>query len=225
MRVRVKICCISSMGEARLAVEAGADAVGLVSAMPSGPGVIPEEEIRRIARAVPPPVAAFLLTSLQEPDAVIEQQRRCRAGTIQLCDRLSPEARRAVRKALPGVRLVQVVHVAGAGSIDEAREAAEGADALLLDSGNPGLSVKQLGGTGRKHDWNISREIVENSPVPVFLAGGLSAANAAGAIRTVRPFAVDVCGGVRTDGSLDAEKLRAFMAAVRGTATAAFSGR
>jgi phosphoribosylanthranilate isomerase len=212
---RVKVCCIQSPAEARSAIAAGASALGLVSEMPSGPGVIPEERIAAIAAAVPPPVAPFLLTCLQDAASLAAQQRRLRVGTLQLCDRLGRGALAELRAALPGVRLVQVVHVTGPESVDEACEVAPEVDAVLLDSGNPGLPVKELGGTGRRHDWSLSRRIREALAVPVFLAGGLTADNVAEAIAAVGPFALDVCGGVRTAGGLDETRLRAFFRAVR----------
>ena len=196
-----------------MAVRAGASAVGLVSRMPSGPGVISEEAIRGIAAAVPPPVATFLLTSLTDPAEIAAQQRRCGANTLQLCDRLAPGAHQRLRSALPGIRLVQVVHVAGPRSVIEAAEVAPHVDAVLLDSGDPAATVRQLGGTGRTHDWAVSREIRERLRVPVFLAGGLTPANVAEASRQVGPFGLDVCTGVRTDGRLDEAKLRAFFEA------------
>ena len=211
-RPRVKICCIASREEARMAVECGASAVGLVSAMPSGPGPIAEELIAEIAARVPPGVATFLLTCRQDADSMIEQQRRCRVNTIQLCDRVGTDVYAELRAGLPGVSLVQVVHVRGEESFDEALSVAPFVDALLLDSGNPALAVKELGGTGRTHDWRISRRIVEALGVPVFLAGGLKPENVAEAFETVRPFGLDVCSGVRTNGRLDAEKLKRFFA-------------
>lgn len=211
---RVKICCISSLEEARLAIECGAAAVGLVSEMPSGPGVIEEELIARIAASVPPPIATFLLTCKESASSIIAQQRRCRVNTIQLCDRVAPVVYDELREALPGVSLVQVVHVRDQRSLDEAVAASTKVDALLLDSGNQSLAVKELGGTGRTHDWAISRLIVESVGVPVFLAGGLSSTNVAEAVERVRPFGVDVCSGVRTDGRLDEKKLKAFVAQV-----------
>ena len=214
---RVKICCIASCDEARLAVRLGASAVGLVSAMPSGPGVIEESAIAAIAAAVPPPVRRFLLTSQTEAEAIIAQQRRCGVDTIQLCDRVAASTHRALRLALPGIALVQVVHVVNDGSVAEALDAAAGVDALLLDSGNPALAVKELGGTGRTHNWTLSAEIVARAGAPVFLAGGLTPANVGDAIRAVHPFAVDVCSGVRSAGVLDAHKLAQFMAAVAGS--------
>ena len=86
--------------------------------------------------------------------------------------------------------------------------------AFLLDSGRPSAVAPEFGGTGRVHDWEISRAFVEKSPVPVFLAGGLAPTNVGAAIRSVLPYGVDVCTGVRTDGELDRELLRAFVQAV-----------
>ena len=213
--MKIKICCISSRAEAELAVACGADALGLVSAMPSGPGVIEEELIASIAKNTHLPVATFLLTSLQSVEEIAAQQRRCRTNTIQICDRLDHAAYARLREALPGIALVQVIHVRDERSVIEAEAIAPAVDALLLDSGNPSLKVKELGGTGRVHDWNLSREICRRVSVPVFLAGGLGPENVADAIATVRPFAVDVCSGVRTDGRLDEKKLCRFIAAAK----------
>jgi phosphoribosylanthranilate isomerase len=214
-RIRIKICCIQSEAEARLAIAQGADALGLVGTMPSGPGPIDDELIAAIAARVPPPVATFLLTSETEAQAIIDHARRCRTNTLQLVDRVADEVYPSLRQALPGIKLVQVIHVRGEEAFAEAVAAAAHADALLLDSGQPHAAIKLLGGTGRVHDWDVSRRIVEAVPCPVFLAGGLRAANLGAAIATVRPFGVDVCTGVRrADYSLDPEKLEAFVAAV-----------
>lgn len=212
---RVKICCMGSVTEAWLAISHGAAAVGLVSEMPSGPGVISEDLIAEIAAKLPPALGSFLLTCKSDPQAIIEQQKRLRVNTIQICDRLKVQSYETLRAALPGISLVQVVHVTGAESVAEARSVAPFVDAVLLDSGNQSLPVKELGGTGRTHDWNLSLQIREAIDVPLFLAGGLKAENVADAIRQVRPFGVDVCSGVRTDGKLDEVKLRAFFEAVR----------
>ena len=196
-----------------MAIEHGAAAVGLVSAMPSGPGPIPEELIAEIAAKVPPGVSSFLLTCLQDADAIIDQQRRLRVNTIQICDRLPAGSYRQLREALPGVSLVQVIHVTGHESVDEAIAIAPEVDAILLDSGNQSLAIKELGGTGRTHDWRLSRAIREAIDVPLFLAGGLKPENVAQAIREVRPFGVDVCSGLRIEGLLDPQKLAAFFRA------------
>lgn len=215
MRTRLKVCCIASVEEARTAVAAGADAVGLVARMPSGPGPIPDALIAEIARNVPPPVATFLLTCETDPAAIVEHVGRCRANTVQLVDAVPSAAYAALRRAHPAVRIVQVIHVEDQDSLEEARQAASQVDALLLDSGRPKLAVKELGGTGRVHDWTLSARIVAESPVPVFLAGGIRADNVAEAIRAVRPHGIDLCSGVRTDGRLDPAKLAALVAAMR----------
>jgi phosphoribosylanthranilate isomerase len=202
-----------------MAIEHGAAAIGLVSAMPSGPGPIPEELIAEIAATVPPGVSTFLLTCKEDAAAIIDQQRRLRVNTIQICDRLPEGSHAELRAALPGVSLVQVVHVTGPEAVDEAIAVAPHVDAILLDSGNQSLPIKELGGTGRTHDWILSRRIREAIDVPLFLAGGLNPQNVAGAIREVQPFGVDVCSGLRTDGALDAEKLAAFFAEVNNPST------
>lgn len=214
---KVKICCMASVDEARTAIELGANAIGLVSRMPSGPGPIEEELIAEIVAAVGDLVETFLLTCEATADAIIAQQRRTGVSTLQLVDAVEPGAHDAIRSALDGVRIVQVIHVTGDDSIRDAVEAARTADALLLDSGNPSLAVKELGGTGRRHDWRVSRKIVEETNVPVYLAGGLNASNVREAIEAVRPYGVDLCSGVRTDGRLDLEKLEPFFAAVRSS--------
>lgn len=202
-----------------MAIEHGASAVGLVSAMPSGPGPIAEELIAEIAATIPPAVSSFLLTCRQDAASIIDQQRRLRVNTIQLCDRVDLGVLRELREALPGVSLVQVVHVTGREAVEEAVAVAPWVDAVLLDSGNQSLAVKELGGTGRTHDWSLSREIREAIDVPLFLAGGLRPENVAAAIREVQPFGIDVCSGLRTDGALDRRKLSAFFDVAHGPRT------
>jgi phosphoribosylanthranilate isomerase len=214
-RPRIKVCCIRDVAEARTAIEHGASALGLVSAMPSGPGVIEEATIAAVAKLVPPGVATFLLTSLPDVPAIVAQHQRLRTTTLQIVDQLASGSYRDLRAALPGIGLVQVIHVTGPESVDEAVTVAPQVDAILLDSGNPALAVKELGGTGRRHDWAISRQIREAVSVPIYLAGGLRAENVAEAIEAVGPFGLDLCTGVRTDGRLDAAKLGRFVEAAR----------
>jgi phosphoribosylanthranilate isomerase len=213
---RIKICCIASIHETWMAIDAGANAIGLVSAMPSGPGPIPEDLIAEIAAIVPPGVSSFLLTCLQDAESIIDQQRRLRVNTIQICDRLTTGSYHEIHEALPGIKLVQVIHVTGPESVDEAILVAPHVDAILLDSGNQSLAIKELGGTGRTHDWSLSRKIREAIGVPLFLAGGLNPGNVAAAIREVQPFGIDVCSGLRTEGALDPHKLSDFIRAIRG---------
>ena len=217
----VKICCIADLAEAQLALAAGAQAVGLVSAMPSGPGVIDEATIAGVAQAVAnahgTAVQTFLLTSQTTASAIVAQHQRCRTTALQLVDHVPPDELRLLRAALPGVRLVQVIHVTGPASVDDAVAAAPLVDAILLDSGNPNAAVKELGGTGRTHDWALSARIraaVAALGRPLYLAGGLNPQNVAAAVAAVRPFGLDVCSGVRQHGRLDGDRLAAFLAAL-----------
>ncbi len=214
MRTRIKICCISSVSEAKLAINHGADALGLVGKMPSGPGPIPDWLIAEIVKAIHPPIASFLLTSEQSSEGIIYHVKRVDTNTVQVVDELTTGTYSDIKNALPHLKIVQVIHVIGEESIEEAVRISPDVDALLLDSGNPKASLKTLGGTGNVHNWNLSREIVKAVDVPVFLAGGLHAGNVRQAIETVQPFGVDICSGVRTEGRLDPNKLEAFIKAV-----------
>ncbi len=206
---------MGSVLEAQTAIELGASAIGLVSRMPSGPGPIEEALIAEIVAAVPRTTETFLLTCETGAAEIIAQQRRTGASALQLVDHVEATVREELRAALTRVRIVQVIHVRAEDSVQEAMKASESSDALLLDSGNPALAVKELGGTGRRHDWRLSRRIVEATTIPVYLAGGLNASNVREAAETVNPYGVDVCSGVRTDGRLDRAKLENFMEAVR----------
>ncbi|MBS0195195.1 MAG: phosphoribosylanthranilate isomerase [Planctomycetes bacterium] len=217
MRTRLKVCCISSREEAALAVRLGAHALGLVSRMPSGPGVIADDAIAEIARTVPPGVATFLLTSATDAGTIIAHVARAGVGVVQLVDEVEAGTYGAIRRELPNVRIVQVIHVVDDSSVVQAIDASAGVDAVLLDSGRPKPppgGVKELGGTGRVHDWSLSNRIVEemrSRGKPVWLAGGLHAENVLDAVERVRPFGVDVCSGVRRDGALSEERLAALV--------------
>ncbi len=211
MLCKIKICCISSHEEALLAIRHGADALGLVGKMPSGPGPIADELIASIAKIIHPPIAAFLLTSEQTANGIIAHVNRVHTNTIQIVDELTDGTYDEIRYALPHLKIVQVIHITGEESINKALQIHEQVDAILLDSGNPKATVKTLGGTGNTHNWEISRELVKQVRVPVFLAGGLHADNVTEAIKTVKPYGVDICSGVRTNGKLDIQKLQAFI--------------
>jgi len=220
----VKVCCIANPEEAELAVAAGAAVLGLVSQMPSGPGVISDAMAAAVCRQVRQrhaEVETFLLTALTTAAAVAAQHAAIGSTAVQLVDRVPLPELQHLRELCPGVKLVQVVHVMDVAALDEARTAAPWVDALLLDSGNPRAPVKQLGGTGRRHDWAISRRIRDAvAPLPLFLAGGLSSDNVAAAIGAVQPHGLDLCSALRSDGRLDAVKLDAFFRAVRAASTA-----
>lgn len=210
MITRVKICCISSIEEARISIDFGASSLGLVGYMPSGPGVITNELILKIAKTVPPAVSTFLLTSETSAEKIIEHHHFTYTSAIQIVDELKEGNYTSIKLALPAIKIVQVIHVIDERTIEEALRISENVDALLLDSGNPNLAIKELGGTGRVHNWQLSRRIVEQSKIPVFLAGGLTAENVKRAIDEVQPFGVDLCSGVRTDQKLDPKKLEQF---------------
>ena len=214
-RTRVKICCIASPEEAALAVDAGADAVGLVGAMPTGPGVITDAAARRIALTVPPPVMPWLLTSEEDPVAIRDHAAACGVSTVQIVRHVAPQTHDWLAEHAPTLRRVQVIHVEGRDALDIVAAYGSRPHAYLLDSGRP--SVAELGGTGRRHDWAVSAELVRVASRPVFLAGGLGPDNAAEAVRAVRPFGLDICSGLRTDGALDAALLARFIAAIRAT--------
>ena len=214
MKTKVKVCCIKSLQEAQLAIRYGASALGFVSAMPSGPGPISEDQIAAIIPQVPRGIATFLLTSRQDAASIIAQQRKTKAYALQLVDSVPFSLYPELRSALPGVAIVQVVHMTGNEAVELAQALAPLVDAILLDSGNPNLPVKELGGTGRVHDWNLSKKIREKVAVPIYLAGGLRPDNVAEAIRLVQPHAVDLCSGLRTNGNLDEAKLSAFFSQV-----------
>lgn len=212
----IKVCCIQDPDEARLAMRYGATMLGLVSKMPSGWGPIPEAQIAEIVAVIPPGVISVLLTSAKDCDTIIAQQQVCRANALQIVDGLEDGGHARLRAALPGVSLLQAVHVLDETAIATAKALAPHVDGLILDTGNPSGDEKVLGGTGLTHDWSISARIVKAVPhTPVFLAGGLKAHNIGAAMQQVDPFGIDLCTGVRTDGVLIESKLRAFMDAAR----------
>ncbi len=211
---RIKICCISSIEEAQTAIQYGAAAVGLVGPMPSGPGIISNETIAAIAATIPPAISSFLLTSETTPNNIIQHHQLVHTNTIQIVDALSEGTYQQIKLALPSVKIVQVIHVINEQSVEEALQIAEQVDALLLDSGNPNLNIKVLGGTGKTHNWNLSKQIVNQTRIPVFLAGGINTENVRAAIDTVQPFGIDLCSSVRTNQQLDRQKLAAFFKAV-----------
>ena len=212
---RVKICCIVSQDEADAARRHGAEAIGLVSWMPSGDHFVSDERIRELA-ASNTGVKRFLLTCRTDPDDIRSQVLAAGTDTVQLVDEIATAGLERLRVGLPGVSLVQVVHVTGPEAIDRALAVDPLVDFVLLDSGKPGAPEPTLGGTGDVHDWAISAEIVRAVDSPVYLAGGLDPDNVAEAIERVRPYGVDVCSRLRPGGRLDEALLARFFEAVRG---------
>lgn len=207
--MNLKVCCMKSIDDIHLAARYGADAVGLVGDMPSGPGIISDHEAAQFARAAPSELETFLLTSQSRADDIAAHISQVGPTTVQLVRHLDQDTLKALAN-MTDVRRVQVIHVEDEGAIQLAEAYAPLVDALLLDSGKPAADTVELGGTGRKHDWSVSQAIVKAVDVPVYLAGGLSADNILEAVETVQPYGVDVCSGVRTNDILDESKLAAF---------------
>lgn len=195
-----------------MAVAAGADAVGLVGPMPSGPGPIDDATARAIAATLPAPVSPWLLTSEATPEAILAHAARCGVTTVQIVRHVPPAHHEWLQTEAPWLRRVQVIHVEDIAALDLVAAYGERPHTFLLDSGRP--AAHELGGTGRLHDWAVSARIVAAAARPVFLAGGLDPGNAAEAIRVVRPFGLDVCSGLRPAGALAPDLLDAFMDAV-----------
>jgi phosphoribosylanthranilate isomerase len=212
---RIKICCIKNIDEANLAIRLGVSALGLVSEMPSGPGVITEEEIADIVKHLPPYIGSNLLTCKTEYDQIAKQLLKCKTNTVQIVDRIGKDVYTKLRDNFPSTKIIQVIHVSNEDSIKEAVQISAYVDGILLDSGNQNLKIKVLGGTGKVHDWTISKKIRESISVPLILAGGLNSENVAVAINAVKPYAVDVCSGVRKDDKLDETKLLNFIREVK----------
>jgi phosphoribosylanthranilate isomerase len=220
MAVRdVKICCIRTPAEVEMALDAGATSLGFVARMPSGPGILDDATIAELVAPIPKTVSCFLLTSRTEIAAIEAHVRETGVNAVQLCAPVAVEILQPLRRRISEIRMVQVVHVTGPESAIRAREVAPYVDSILLDSGapagTPGGGPPQLGGTGRVHDWRLSRQIRNEAGRSVFLAGGLDPTNVAAAITAVRPHGVDVCSGLRESGHLVRAKLHAFLAAIR----------
>lgn len=214
LKPRVKICCISSQEEAMMAINYGASALGLVGNMPSGPGVICNELIKEIVSIVPSSISSFLLTSETSSKKIIKHYQKVKTNAIQIVDKLKEGSYKEIRDTLPNIKLVQVIHVIDEKSIEEAIKVSKFVDIILLDSGNPNLKIKELGGTGRVHNWNLSKIIRQEINIPLFLAGGLNKNNVRQAIEYVKPFGIDICSGVRTNGNLDQTKVKEFFQVV-----------
>ena len=211
---KVKVCCIANLSEAELAYKYGAFAIGLVGHMPSGPGIISDEQILKISSSFSNKLHTFLLTSRIKANEIAAHHKIVETTTIQIVDEIAKQELQTLRYLLPQVKIVQVVHVNDESSIDRAIEASTFVDFILLDSGNPNAAVKTLGGTGNTHNWKLSRKIVETLEVPVFLAGGINPQNVRKAIDEVNPFGIDLCSGLRSQGALDENKLATFFSEI-----------
>ncbi len=209
-RPHIKICCISSVEEARLASGAGAHLLGLVGPMPSGPGVLTLDAARAIAAHDHRPARPILLTASDTAADIARDAATVGVSSVQVVRHIAVQEARTLGES--GLDYVQVIHVEGPDSVDLVDTYAEHCSAFLLDSGRPAAGF--LGGTGAVHDWSLSAGFVRRSPRPVWLAGGLTPENVGAAIETVRPDGLDICSGLRREGRLDAGLLRDYIVAI-----------
>ena len=213
--VKLKICCINSHDEAKTAISAGADLLGLVADMPSGEGMIEDHKIREIAASIKSFNNSVLLTSRTDAESIIEHHKETITSHIQIVDYIDVKNYQEIRKSLPDIKLIQVVHVEDESSYSLAMNLSNYVDFILLDSGKPSAKKRTLGGTGDTHNWNISKKIVRDCSIPVYLAGGINHSNVVEAIQKVKPYGIDLCTGLRTNNKLDKNKLNVFMEAIK----------
>jgi phosphoribosylanthranilate isomerase len=211
--VRVKICGIKSIDEAWMAVDAGADAFGLiVGATHKTEDVLKPETAHYILKEAPPYISSVLVTHLTTAKEILAIYTKVPACHIQLQDNISIDEIDKLRKNLKHVKLIKAIHVVRKDAVDAAKYFAPNVDALLLDS----KTRFRIGGTGKVHDWNISRDIVESIEIPIILAGGLTPENVVEAIKKVRPFGVDVNTGVKfPDGTKNPQLIKDFVSRAR----------
>jgi len=215
MKTKIKICCIASLKEAQLAIQAGADVIGFVCAKPTSSRTIDKQIVASIIPQIPPQIETFVLSSELTASNIAKDVQLTGASTVQILSHISLIESKRLSELIPDTKRVQVIHVESEDSLELIDKYSPYVDTFLLDSGKPNLNIPEYGGTGRTHDWSISAKFVRKSPHPVFLAGGLTAENVEEAIQLVQPLGVDVCSGVRTNSRLDLDKLKLFIAAVR----------
>ncbi len=209
----VKICGIRRPEDALIAAGLGADAIGLlVGQKHNSPDFVSATVARDIARALPPSVEAVLVTRVEDVDEIERLLQQSEITTIQLHSEIAPSSVEGLRGRIPHLKIFKSVSVISADSVAYPEAFKKLVDGFVLDSVN--LATNQVGGTGKTHDWSVSRQIVMRySEVPIILAGGLNSENVRSAIERVRPFGVDVNSGTKAaDGFKDPPKMEAFIA-------------
>ncbi|WP_280354935.1 phosphoribosylanthranilate isomerase [Nocardia otitidiscaviarum] len=212
--MRAKICGIRSENDLRIAMAAGADAIGFISGVTHySEDALDADEAARLSGMTPPFVTRVLVTHLEDAADIVDLACRIGVDAIQVHGLVTDETVRRVRELASGQKILRAVHVTGPEAVDVALRVAADCDAILLDS----RTAERLGGTGRTHDWSISADIVralDGSHCAVILAGGLRPDNVGDAIAAVRPFGIDVNSGVETEtGDKDETACAAFVAA------------
>ena len=214
--MQIRISCVKTIAELKSCIALGADEVGFVSGVPSGPGQVSIEGANELIRATPSAMRHYVLTADLSVQGLVRIVSETGCTGLQLVRTLDHSAYRELREALPQISLNQVVHVGEGGELQACHMLGDlGIDAITLDTLRQG-NVPQYGGTGLVHDWGTSAEIVASSPIPVYLAGGLNAGNVIRSATVVRPFGIDVCSGVRdANDCLVPDKLRELIKSAR----------
>jgi phosphoribosylanthranilate isomerase len=207
MKVKVKICGITSNEDLVTAVEAGADAVGFVVNVPSSPRNLALGEAERLMKNTPVFVKNVVVTVPKRLSELIETYERLRPDILQIHGHNLSDS--VIREKLANTRLIRAIQVKSDYAVDEAIKATNTFDAILVDSFVPG----RLGGTGKVHNWELSKRVRQKiHPKPLILAGGLNPENVQGAIRVVKPYAVDVSSGIESQpGIKDSKKVFEFI--------------
>lgn len=206
--MKVKICGNASLNDLKIALSAGADAVGFITGTNyKSEDAVTKSCAKKLVLSLPPFVASVAVTHLQNPQDLIDIIDETGCSTLQIQNDVSLEDMDIVKNGLPHTKIIKAVHVTGIEAIEKAEMFSKTADAIILDT----KTETRIGGTGITHDWNISAEIVKRLNKPVILAGGLSPSNLAEAIEKVKPYAVDVHSGVKKNGARDFYLTKSFV--------------
>jgi len=209
--IKVKICANRSVEDAKMSIAFGADVIGiLVGQEHTSDDFVDKFKAREIATFAKGKCDVSLVTHLTNAKEIIELTKFIGNNTIQLHSDISEDEVLLIRKELPNVKLVRLIHVSSDGKICTDYQKMKYVDFYLLDSFN--LKTNQVGGTGLTHDWNKSRKLISILNKPTFLAGGLNPNNVKEAIKLTRPYGVDVNSGCKNElGKKDANKVKLFV--------------
>ncbi|HII02657.1 TPA: phosphoribosylanthranilate isomerase [Methanosarcinaceae archaeon] len=223
-KTRVKICGLRSSEDIELTDSFGADAVGFITEVPvESPRKLDAGTAASLVEEVPKSLDSVLVIMPENAGQALDLIEKVRPDIVQIHSELSLSELEVIREKadIPIIKALSVPAGLGASKLRNLAERlleevhgleeSGAVDSVLLDSGLAG----KTGGTGCVHDWALSRQIVEESLLPLVLAGGLKPENVREAIRTVSPYAVDTASGVETGGKKDALKIRSFIQEVR----------
>ncbi len=207
----IKVCGIQNINEANGAIEAGANTIGMLTGVPEYvEDKISPETAKKIVVSLPRGIRTVMVTHLLEVSKIVEIAEYTGISALQIHNDLSTEGMKSLREYVPNLELIKTIHVLDESAIEDAKVYESFSDIILLDT----KAGERIGGTGKTHDWNISKRIVEEVGIPVILAGGLNPRNINEAISKVKPAGIDANSGLENkDGSKDFDKIRIFAAA------------